>query len=181
MLELGAGVPLSKQICNLLHFEGTFERDWKVELATEEKQSGNIGIFFSDLLDLIAQFQNRLDLRGQRFQCLNDPAPFGGGKGAHTSEEEANERKYDNLRRERFRRCDADLRASMHVNASVVLPRDCARNVVADSKSSEAFTSAFAERAERVRGFAALADSENQRLAGQRRVPMTELTRVFDF
>ena len=67
----------------------------------------------------------------------------------------------------------------MHVNASVALARNCTRDVVADSKSAKTFAPAFAEGAERVRSLAALADSEDQRLPGQRCVSMTKLARVF--
>src|SRR5213592_441230 len=163
MLELGAGVALGKQIRDLFHFEGSFERDWKVELATEEKHPGHIGIFFCDAFDLIAQFQDRLDLPGQRLQRFDDSASLSRGKGSHPAEEQADEREDDNLRRERFRSCNADLRSGMHVNASVALARNCTRDVVADSKSAKTFAPAFAEGAERVRSLAALADSEEDR------------------
>ena len=67
----------------------------------------------------------------------------------------------------------------MHINTPVALARNCARHVIADSKCPEPFASAFAERAKCVGGLSALADSENQRLASQRRVPMAELACVF--
>ena len=85
------------------------------------------------------------------------------------------------LRRERFRGRDADLRPGVHVNAPVAFARDCARDVIANSQCAKTFAPAFTQRAERIRGFAALADGENQRLRSHRRVAMAKLARVFDF
>ena len=69
----------------------------------------------------------------------------------------------------------------MHVNATVAFTRDCARNVVANSQCAKTFAPAFAQRAEGVRGFAALADGEHQRFRRHWRVAMAKLAGVIDF
>ena len=69
----------------------------------------------------------------------------------------------------------------MHIDAAVALSRDRARDVVADAERAIAFAPAFAQRAERIRRFAALADREKERVAAHRGVAMTKLARVFHF
>ena len=90
-------MPFGKEIGDLLHFERAFERDREVELPAEEEHAVCIGIFFRDRFDLIAQFQNRLDLAGQRFQRFDHAASFGGGKVSHPSEEQAEQRENSKL------------------------------------------------------------------------------------
>src|SRR5205823_3892937 len=68
----------------------------------------------------------------------------------------------------------------VHVNTAVALTRDRARDVVANSKRAIAFAFAFAQSAKRVGGFAALADREDKRVLGRRRVSMTVLTGKID-
>ena len=69
----------------------------------------------------------------------------------------------------------------VHVNSTVAFARDRARDVVANPECAKAFAPAFAQRTERVRSFAALADREDQRLRSHRRIAMAKLARVFDF
>ena len=69
----------------------------------------------------------------------------------------------------------------MHVNAAIAFARDRARDIVANSESPITFPPALAQCAERVGGFAALADRENQRVRRHRRVAMTKLAGVFHF
>ena len=69
----------------------------------------------------------------------------------------------------------------MHVNPAVALARNRARDVVANSQGAKTFAPAFAQCTERVRGLAALADGEYQRLGSHRRVAMAKLAGVIDF
>ncbi len=181
MLELSAGMPFGKKVGDLLHFERAFERDGEVELPAEEKHAVCIDIFFGNCLNLIAQFQNRFDLAGQRFERFNHAASISRGKISHPSKEQSEERQNGKLRRKRFRSCDADLRPGVHVNSPIAFASDCARDVVTNSQCAKTFAPAFTQRAERIRGFAALADGENQRLRSHRRIAMAKLARVFDF
>ena len=138
--------------------------------------------FLRDRLDLIAQFQHFLDLARQRFERFDDHAvPSDVERWRIRPKQQPDQRENGNLRRERFRRRDANLRSGMHVNAAIALARDRAGDVVANSERAITFASAFAQRAECVRGFAALADGENERVASHRRVAMAKLARVFDF
>src|SRR5213083_2990046 len=88
MLELGARMAFGEKIGYLLHLERAFERDRKIELATKEKHPVQTCILFCDAFDLIAEFQDNLDLLRQRFQRLNDAASFRGGKISHPAEEQ---------------------------------------------------------------------------------------------
>ena len=99
----------------------------------------------------------------------------------HPAEQQADQRQNDDLRGERFGRGHADLRAGVHVNAAVALARDGAGDVVANAEGAIALALAFAQRAERVGGFAALADGEDERVARHRRIAVAELAGVFDF
>src|SRR5260370_37152284 len=108
MLELSAGMPFGKKVGDLLHFERAFERHGEVELPAEEKHAVRIDIFFCNFLNLIAQFQNRFDLAGQRFERFNHATPISSGKISHPSKQQSEERQNGKLRRERFRSCDAD-------------------------------------------------------------------------
>ena len=137
--------------------------------------------FFAIVFNLIAQFQNGLDLLGQSFQRFDDPASFRGGKISHPSEKQTHERENDQLRSKRFRGRDPDLRSGVHINATVAFARDRARDIVADSQCAKTFAPAFTQCAERVRSFAALADGEHERLWRHRRIAMAKLTREFDF
>ena len=85
------------------------------------------------------------------------------------------------LRGERFRRRDADLRAGVHVNAAIAFARDRAGDVVANAEGAIAFAPAFAQRAERVGRLAALADREDEGVARHRRVAVAKLAGVFHF
>src|SRR5438552_18929526 len=69
----------------------------------------------------------------------------------------------------------------MHVNAAVAFTRDGAGDVVANSKGAKAFAPALAQCAERIRSFATLANSEDQRLRRHRRVAMAKLAGVIHF
>ena len=69
----------------------------------------------------------------------------------------------------------------MHVDTAVALARDRARDVVANPERAITLAPAFAQRAERVGGFAALADREDERIARHRRVAMAKLAGVFHF
>ena len=53
----------------------------------------------------------------------------------------------------------------MHVNAAIAFARDRAGDVVANAERAIAFALAFAQRAQRISGLAALADGEDQRVA----------------
>ena len=68
MLEFRAGMPFGIEISDLFHLESALERDWKIELAPQEQHSADVGVFFGDSLDLIAEFEHVLDLAGQRFR-----------------------------------------------------------------------------------------------------------------
>src|SRR5204862_1034838 len=59
--------------------------------------------------------------------------------------------------------------------------RNRACDVVTNSQSAKAFAPTFAQGSECIRGFAALTDSEDQRLRDHRCITMTKLARVFDF
>src|SRR5438132_533555 len=174
-------MPFSKEVCDLLHLESTFERDGKVELASKEQKAIGIGIFFGNCLDLIVEIQNRLDLFWQRFQCFDHTASFSRGKIAHPSEEQREQRENNKLRRKRFGSRHTDLRSRVHINASVALSRDRARDVVTNPQGAKTFAPAFAQCTERVRSFAALADGKNQRLRSHRRITMAKLAGVIDF
>ena len=81
---------------------------------------------------------------------------------AHSTEKQADERENDELRSKRFGGRDADLRSGVHVNAAIALARDRARDVVANPERAITFAPAFAQRAERIGGFTALADGKNE-------------------
>src|SRR6266702_90634 len=164
VLELGARVTFGEKIGDLLHFQGPFERNRKIELSPKKKHAVHIGVFFSNCFNLIAQFQNFLGLLGQCFQCFNDPASLGRGKISHPAEKETDESENDKLRSKGFRGRDADLWTGMHVNATVTLARDRARDVVTNSQRPKTFAPAFTKCSERIRSFAALADGKNQSL-----------------
>src|SRR6266446_6199449 len=95
--------------------------------------------------------------------------------------EEQPEKSEDNkLRGKRFRGRHADLRSGVHVNTTVAFARDRARDVVTNSQGAKTFALAFAQRTQRVRSFAALADGEDQRLRSHRRIAMAKLAGVID-
>src|SRR6185312_7656681 len=75
----------------------------------------------------------------------------------------------------------ANLWPSVHVNSSVAFARNRAGDVVANSQSAKSFPAAFAQSAERVRGFAALTDRENKCLGSHWSVSMAKLAGVFNF
>src|SRR6267378_1070428 len=181
MLELSAGVSFRKQISDLLHLKRSFERDREVELPAKEKHAVCIGIFFGNRLNLVAEIQNRFDLAGQRFKRFNDATPIRSGKISHPAKEQSEKRKDDKLRRKRFGSGDSDFRTRVHVDSSVALAGDRARDIVTNSQSPKAFPTAFTQRPECTRGFTALADGEDQCLGSHRCISMTELTGVFDF
>src|SRR2546423_9161154 len=92
----------------------------------------------------------------------------------HAAEEQSNRRQDRDLGSKRFSRGDADLRAGMHVDATIALACNRAGDIVANAKSAIAFPPAFAKSAERVRGLAALADGEHDRVARHRGIAMAE-------
>src|SRR6266487_2032009 len=108
MLELSARMPFGKEVGNLFHLKSAFERHWEVELPAEEKHAVRIDIFFRNFLNLIAQFQNRFNLAGQRFKRFNHAATVSRGKISHPSEQQSEERQNGKLRRKRFGSCHAD-------------------------------------------------------------------------
>ena len=69
----------------------------------------------------------------------------------------------------------------MHVDAPIAFPPHRAGDVVADSKRAKSFALAFAQRAEGIGCFAALADGEDERIAAHRGVAMAKLAGVFHF
>ncbi len=85
------------------------------------------------------------------------------------------------LRRERFGGRDADLGSGVHVNAAIAFARDGAGDVIANSERAMSFAPALAQCAERIGGFAALADREDERVVRHWRIAMAKLARVFDF
>src|SRR6058998_168841 len=82
---------------------------------------------------------------------------------------------------ERFRGRDANLGPGMHVNTTVTLARDRARDVVTNSQRPKTFAPTFPECPECICSFAALADGKNQSPRRHRRVAMAKLARIFDF
>src|ERR1051325_7815490 len=137
MFELGAWMPLGKEIGDLLHFESAFKRDWKVELASKEQKAVCVGIFFGNRFDLIVQIQNGFDLLRQPFQCLNHATSFSRRKIAHPSKKQAEQRENYKLRGKRFGGRHADLGSGVHVNAAVALARDRACDVVTNAQSAK--------------------------------------------
>src|SRR5438093_10422400 len=69
----------------------------------------------------------------------------------------------------------------MHVNTTVTLARDRARDVVTNSQRPKTFAPTFPECPECICSFAALADGKNQSPRRHRRVAMAKLARIFDF
>ena len=181
MLELGAGMPFGKEIGDLFHFERAFERDREIELPAEEKHAVRIDILFRNCLNLIAQSQNCFDLAGNASSASITRLPSVVERFRIRPKQQSEECQNGKLRRKRFRRRDANFRPGVHVNSSIAFARDCARDVVTNSQGAKTFAPAFTQRAEGVRGFAALADGENERLRSHRRVAMAKLARVFDF
>src|SRR4029077_16049068 len=100
---------------------------------------------------------------------------------SHATEEQSEKSQDSELRRKRFAGRDADLWPRMHVDAAVAFTRDCAGDVVANSECAKTFAPALAQRAERVRSFAALADGEHQRLRRHGGVAMAKLAGVMHF
>ena len=76
---------------------------------------------------------------------------------------------------------DTDFGACVHVNAAVAFAGEGACDVIADSEGAVAFAAAFAEGAEGVGGFAALADDEDEGAAGGREVSVAEFAGEFAF
>jgi hypothetical protein len=72
VLELGAGVALGKQIGDLFQLQRGLDCDGVIELAAEEEETAHRRIFLRDGFDLIAQFQDLLDLVGQLFERFDD-------------------------------------------------------------------------------------------------------------
>src|SRR6266511_1154903 len=115
------------------------------------------------------------------FERFNHSAPIGSGEISHPTKEQSEERKNDELRRKRFGGRNTDFGSGVHVNSAVALTRDRARDVVTDSQSAKAFALAFAQCAQCIRGFTALADGEHKCLRSHGRIAMAELAGVFDF
>ena len=181
VLELGARMAFGEEVGDLFHLERAFERDREIELPAEEQHPVRIRISAGDFLDLIAQLQHRFDLFGQRLERFDHARPLRGREMAHPAEEQSEQREDRDLRGERFRRRHADLRPGVHVNAAVAFARDRAGDVVANAEGAITFAPAFAQRAERVRRFAALADGEDQRVPRHRRVAMAKFAGEFHF
>ena len=70
VLQLRARVALRVEVGDFLHLERGLERDRKIELPAEEEHPRRAGIFFRDLLDLVAHFQDLLDLFRQSLRAL---------------------------------------------------------------------------------------------------------------
>src|SRR4051812_33539853 len=95
----------------------------------------------------------------------------------HSTEKQSNRRQNRDLRCKRFGGGYADLGTGMHIDAAIALSRDRAGDVVANPEGTIAFAPAFAECAEGVRGFAALANGEHDRVARHRGIPVAKFTR----
>src|SRR5882724_12589652 len=170
-----------KEVRDLLHFERTFESNREVELPAEEQKTVRIRISAGNFLDLSVQLQNRFNLFGQSLERFDDACPFRCREISHPPEKQSEKGEDSELLRKRLGSRYANLRPSVHVNAAVAFTRDGACDVVANSKGTKTFAPAFTQRAERVRGFAALTDGEDQRLRRHRRVAMAKLARVIHF
>src|SRR5205085_8631782 len=88
MFKFGAGMAFREKVSDLLQLERAFDRNRKIELPAEEQHSVNVGVFLGDRFDLVAQFQNLLDLTGQRIERVNYPASFRSRKLTHPSEKQ---------------------------------------------------------------------------------------------
>src|ERR1700738_677328 len=99
---------------------------------------------------------------------------------AHAAEKQTDERENDELRSKRFRRGHADFGAGMHVNAAIAFARDCAGNIIANAERAVTLAPAFAQGAERVGSFTALAYGENERFRSHWTIAMTKLAGVLN-
>src|SRR6266576_2298983 len=92
VLELGARMTFREKISDLLHFEGPFECDRKIELSPKKKNTVHSGICPGNGFDRTAQIQNLLDLPGQCFERFNDAASLRGGKIPHPAKKQTKQR-----------------------------------------------------------------------------------------
>jgi hypothetical protein len=81
-----------EQIGNLFQLERGLDCNGVIELAAEEEQAIHRSVFLGNRLDLIAQFQDFLDLIGQLFERFDNARSFGGREVPHAAEEKANGR-----------------------------------------------------------------------------------------
>src|SRR3981081_1315606 len=91
------------------------------------------------------------------------------------SQEQGQQRQYDDLRSKCLCSCHSNFRSSMHIDAAVAFSSDGATDVIANSQRAMPFTLALASPGKGIDGFAALANCKDKRIFVHRHVAIPKL------
>ncbi len=155
VLHLAGRVALGVDVGDLLQLERALERDRIVDPAAEIEEVAALIEAPRDLLGAGLALERLLEQQRQLRQGVEvRPRGVGRERAANLAEVDRQEVQRHELRRERLRRGDADLGAGVRVDRAVGLARRHAADDVADGDAVGALLPGFAQRGERVGGFA---------------------------
>ncbi len=175
MLQLARCIPFGVYIADLLQFQGPFEREWIHRPTTKEQDVAGVGDLARDLLDGRLGVQGLRDearQRAERGEVL--VAQRGPDRAAGLRGPQREERQHRELAGEGLGRGHPHLHPGADRQRETGFPGDGTPGHV-HHRGGLRLAGAVAERRERVRRFARLADEERERAGRDRRLAVAEL------
>src|SRR5215831_5097664 len=181
VLHFTGGIAFGMDVRNLLQFERAFHRHRTMDPSAEIQEIAISPELFGKGCDSIGLIKELIYLirNVPKLAHMTLNLVFRNGSSClgqlKTKQVQRNE-----LRGERFRGSNADLRARMRINNAVGLPRSLAPDNIAYRHQVGAFVARFLHGGERVRGLAGLADADDQVPGPNDRIPVSEFGSVVD-
>ena len=182
VLHLAGRIAFGVDVGDFLELQRAFERDRIVDAAAEVQEVGAVVELRRDLLDLLRGLQRVFEDLRQLHQRVDVLAALRRRqRAAHFGELQREEVERDQLRGERLGRGHANLRAGVRVDRAFGLARRHAADDVADGEAAGALALGFAQRRQRVGGFARLRDGDGERLVVDDRIAIAVFGAVVHF
>src|SRR6266481_2973183 len=181
VLHLAGGVTFGVDVRDLLQLERALERDREVDAAAEVEEVARVAVFLGDLLDRALALQALLDVRRQVDEILDQRVRVRlGENAAPTRDVDPEQVEHRELRRERFRARDGDLRTSVGIDDRIGFARDAGVDDVADRQHFRAALVRRLHCGQRVCRLTGLRDHDEHGAVFEHRVARAELARVVD-
>ena len=163
MLHLTRRIAFGVDVGDLLQLQGSFERDWIVDAATEVEKVLRMTIFPGDLRDLLGALHGLGNELRQVHQIVNErPALLFIESTEVSSDVQGQQIKGSELRGKRFGAGDRDFGSGVRVEHGIGFSRDRRIDGVADRKNRGALLFRFFDSGKCVRGLAGLRDGQQE-------------------
>ena len=180
MLHLGCGIALSVDVADLLEFQGPFESDGVVQVASEKQDAAGGAEVLGSAGGQGFEGKGAIEGAGGGFEGVEHGQAVSEGEVSNAGQVQGQEREHGDLGSEALGAGDADLGTGVEVDAADGLTGDRGADDVADGERGVAAAAGFAECAQGIGRLAGLGQDKDEGVIVERGVAVAELTGVLD-